>query len=324
MLFGNLIFHYVIGRTLAESHPSKDFEHCINRRQRKHRCTACADICPEEVYSGAGCKEADFLRCVNCNLCVAACPTRCIASSAANAASYLKVLKAPEDWVRIASRQYGGDAHLKVDLFAVLPWEYLACISLRKKVVFLIKDLPEGTLQADALWQGTLERLVLFWGKERFHERFQFTAQPGEGEEVSQAIGRRELFRKADEGLRSKLAAYVPSESMLDGSLYRRLLKELLGEGQYGSFGWRVPMIDPGCRGCGVCEKLCPQGALRVKKEGGHFQVLLDPCRCDGCGLCVKTCIHHVISGFGVARISRLDPMLLYDSGPVDFLGDSC
>ncbi len=315
MLFGDLVFHYVIGRALAESHPSKDLEHCINRRQVKHKCTACKDICPEGVYSGVGCKEADFIRCINCNLCVAACPTRCIASSATNAASYLRVLKAPEETILIASKPYGGNAHLKVDPFAILPWEYLACISLRKKVVFLTEGLPETTPQADAVWQKTLESLVLFWGKERFHQRFRFSKGPEAEEEIRQEIGRRELFKKADEGLRSKLSAYAPSESMMDGALYRRLLKDLLAANDSGSFGWMVPMIAPACQGCGVCEKLCPQDALAVKKEGERSRVVFYPFRCNSCGLCVKTCIHHAVDGFGVARIRRLDPMLLFDSG---------
>lgn len=315
MLFGDLIFHYVIGRALAESHPSKDFAHCINRRQVKHKCTACADICPEGVYSGPGCREADFMRCINCNLCVAACPTRCIASSATNAASYLQVLKAPEETILIASKGYGGAAHLKVDYFAILPWEYLACVSLCKKVVFLTRDMPKIGPKADEVWQRTLESLVLFWGKERFHQRFRFTEQAEAGVGIRQEIDRRELFKKADEGLRSKLSAYVPSQSMMDGSLYRRLLKDLLAEKDSGPFGWMAPLIAPGCQGCGVCEKLCPQGALGVKKEGERSSVVFDPSRCNGCGLCVKTCIHHAIDGFGVARIRRLDPLLLFDSG---------
>ena len=33
MILGNFIFNYVVNRVLAENHPTKDYDRCINRRQ---------------------------------------------------------------------------------------------------------------------------------------------------------------------------------------------------------------------------------------------------------------------------------------------------
>ena len=43
------------------------------------------------------------------------------------------------------------------------------------------------------------------------------------------------------------------------------------------------------CRACQdpPCLKVCPTGALSLRKGGG---VLLDPSKCIGCGNCVKAC----------------------------------
>lgn len=313
MIFGNFIFNYVVNRALAENHPTKDYEHCLNRHQIKHKCTVCADVCPAHVYSGPGSRKADFTDCINCNLCVTACPTRCIASSAMNVSAYLKVLKAPEKTIYISSREYEGTAHLRVDYFAALSWEYLSCIGLHKKAVFLTQNLPELTPQAEEVWQKTLQNLKYFFGKEEFCKRFIFLKQPEQ--EKGLEISRRELFKKANEELKSRISSFVPSESMMDGLLYRYLLKNILSEGSFtGSFGWVVPIITPKCRGCGVCTTLCPQKAISAKKENEQFQILFYPFRCSHCGLCQKTCIHHAIDGFGLVQITNLAPILLFDS----------
>lgn len=313
MILGNFIFHYVVNQALTEGHPAKDYEHCVNRHQVKHKCTICADVCPAKVYYGKGSQKADFSNCENCNLCVAACPARCIASSSVNVSSYLKLLRVPEETVFIGTRQYEGACHLRVDCFAALPWEFLACLGLYKKAVFLTAGLPEVMPQAEEVWQKTLERLIFFFGKEEFHKRFVCSEQPVY--EDGQQISRRDLFKKANDEIKSRISAFVPSESMMDGLLYRYLLREALAAGEADKpFGWVIPMISARCKGCGVCAKLCPQDAITVKREQGNFRIIFYPFLCNGCGLCQKTCIHNAVDGFGLTRTDRLKPMILFDS----------
>ena len=53
--------------------------------------------------------------------------------------------------------------------------------------------------------------------------------------------------------------------------------------------------VDAGsCSGCGVCEKRCQVGAVRVSGENKPAVVDLD--RCIGCGLCVPTCANKAMS----------------------------
>lgn len=68
--------------------------------------------------------------------------------------------------------------------------------------------------------------------------------------------------------------------------------------------GSRRPFLrDEGrlCKGCGICEKVCPSHALSVessKHEGqwGAKALVLDPSRCVLCGLCIEACPYEALS----------------------------
>jgi 2-oxoglutarate ferredoxin oxidoreductase subunit delta len=58
------------------------------------------------------------------------------------------------------------------------------------------------------------------------------------------------------------------------------------------------------CKGCNLCIRACPAGALKSSKElnkrGFSYVYLEDPEKCTGCGLCALVC-----PDFGVEIVVR-------------------
>lgn len=59
--------------------------------------------------------------------------------------------------------------------------------------------------------------------------------------------------------------------------------------------GWRtfIPKIDKKkCISCGTCEKVCPEDAIKMKKDKRYkaLKPKVDLNYCKGCGLCAKQC----------------------------------
>jgi len=77
---------------------------------------------------------------------------------------------------------------------------------------------------------------------------------------------------------------------MLD--LHSRLPKPL----EFWASNFQAAVDVSQCDGCGVCEKRCQVGAVKVAAKGLPAQVSLD--LCIGCGLCVQTCPKSAISLF--------------------------
>lgn len=71
-----------------------------------------------------------------------------------------------------------------------------------------------------------------------------------------------------------------------------------------------APRIDIGaCVGCDACARICPHGAIALKRDGAGLHYALAPERCTGCGLCEDVCADKAvrieeIAGRGEVRVA--------------------
>ncbi|MEW6574192.1 MAG: NADH-quinone oxidoreductase subunit NuoF [Bacillota bacterium] len=75
--------------------------------------------------------------------------------------------------------------------------------------------------------------------------------------------------------------------------------------------------IDPAlCKGCGICIKTCPAGAIAGEKKQAH---VIDPEKCTGCGACYEKCTLHAVRKVRPTKIRSLET--IQDSVPDSRLG---
>ena len=54
------------------------------------------------------------------------------------------------------------------------------------------------------------------------------------------------------------------------------------------------------CSGCGICQPLCPYGAISMKSNGnGHLRARIEVTQCKGCGVCTTACPSGAIHPHG-------------------------
>ncbi|HKJ66287.1 MAG TPA: CoB--CoM heterodisulfide reductase iron-sulfur subunit A family protein [Desulfopila sp.] len=57
------------------------------------------------------------------------------------------------------------------------------------------------------------------------------------------------------------------------------------------------------CSGCGICEPLCPYGAIAMAEfEGGHKRAIIEMTQCKGCGVCTTACPSAAIELHGYSE----------------------
>lgn len=307
----------VIRTNAVDDHPFLSLSHCINRNQKHMACSACMDICPRGVYDREQKTPPKWNECQNCGLCVTACSSRCIAPSPANSKRHLLLAEKTGDVVLSCSRADAKAGHEEACL-ALLPWEFLAYLSLGGKLILNLKpckDCPhEDCLE---LLEDQLFKLKCFLSEEGYaaHVQVCFDGLPN----VKEAgVSRRDFFRAMAHG-GQKATALVVNDLVgekVDAMIYRRMLalrvRELAQKEETFSCRMALPWISDACFGCGICALLCPNGALEIGEEqDGKRNIYITPHKCTGCGVCRAVCRDGCIEEICTMNLPHMDQLLL-------------
>lgn len=332
----------IVSKTLMtaieEGNPSFAPDHCLNRRQTRHPCRACAQNCPgQAIPANPVTARIDWTKCINCGLCVTACPARCFALDIRQQ----KAIAAPAKSGVIGFGCLQSDlqpALQKTECLCGVPWEWLAALAMRMQVRLYVGKCDACAREScrDQLKQNLL-LLELFLGEERFARQVILAYTPEQMQDKAEAeseVNRRELLGMFRKNVKKIVAASIGSmmpkpekDPAEDGFAYRRLLADLAAAdciacskkskadgvpAEYPEYGVLLPDINENCYACGLCARICPQQAITVEKTGdGESVISLEPWKCTACGLCAATCLTKGVSGMAPVQVRHLEKQRL-------------
>ena len=273
----------VEGLNSEKRKPFVNFDHCSNRLQRRFPCTICIDGCPSDAISQDKTVKIDENKCIGCYLCSGACPTGCISTQP----SFIKNNQATQHLVISCEP---GDDRLLVPCLASLPWTAYAYYSYHHPICLDLTNCQQCLTNSKPVIVEVTERLKTFWG-EAYEEKIKYNP-----DQFKQPVSRRDFFSRFSKPLKNAQVAIEAEEINTDFAsrgLFRGLLLDNLN--QEFEHGWITPKVEHICWGCQICEKVCPNKAVKLTTDK---KIIFDGLECTGCGVCSKICPEGAINGY--------------------------
>jgi NADH-quinone oxidoreductase subunit F len=134
------------------------------------------------------------------------------------------------------------------------------CREGTKQMLALLDEIVEG--------EGTTERLALL-------------------EELALAVGKGSLCGLGKTAPNPVLSTLKYFRDEYDAHVERKVCET----GECSALS--IPVVDPGkCRGCTLCARKCPVGAVKGERKTAH---VIDPELCIRCGACIEACKFEAI-----------------------------
>ena len=285
--------------------PTLDPKRCLNSKQGKARCSACVETCPGGALLIPEKGKADWDKCLSCGLCTAVCPSGALGATDYRLRKAWQMMNDERPVHILACQMASCDADSKAWCLSSFTWELIAGIALNSRVELVHGDC-ENCPRKDkrSCHEEALERVKLFLGEERFNEQ---VAVRTAGETVKREVSRRELFGTFIPGARKKPKnTEETSESFgTDGQAIRLMLARKMEKlpNQEEKYGWEAPNFTENCWACGICAKICPNDALRMKEKDGVWRAVCSPVLCTSCGVCEVVCPDGGIDGMRPVKL---------------------
>lgn len=313
---------------------------CLNRRHRASQCERCL-VCPTAaIHLEEGLPQLDRPRCVECGLCVAACPMDVFRMEGAGDAAILDGAKG-WDAMEVAcgrradletTRAPNVQGAQRLTCLARLSPEVLSALAAEHREVWLDDSLcgacPIGRAHASILNVVKESReLLTSWGKQDRIKLYsespgllaanprvfpvETTPTPRYTRRdflslLSLNVGKlaaTAVVRSLPDDTRAPFPAAQPRVETLQHALSKLGMPERDGEGA------RLVTIevDERCTACGLCARICPTRAIHFEAGSDQYSLTFDVASCLGanCRLCERICIPNALSiRPGVSRAS--------------------
>lgn len=315
-MINSFLSKYMMDQVLKYRVPSVKAKKCIDSLQGRKKCGKCIQICKENAISFNKDIEIDKDRCSNCNICVSICPSGCIAPNYELIEKQYNAFSQNEN-VSISCNKSSSNTTLKVQCLASLPWEALAYGAITGKVSLdlrLCSDCENADLYSEVI--SILNKLEMFLGEVDYKEKINFIKEDEVIKEVE--YSRRDLLKLI--GHQSKRFANFAVPTEIDGNKNARIYKSMLIKKIQDSeekmdirYGWQTVKVNKDCWACGVCEKVCPQSAIKIDRskdgiaEFRHYYM-----KCTHCGICEAVCNKKAIE-LTINKNGLKDKFISYD-----------
>ncbi|MEG1515543.1 MAG: 4Fe-4S binding protein [Clostridia bacterium] len=299
----------------AKAHPVLEKTRCINYRQGKIKCTKCAEVCPSGMLVTPEKGQIDWAKCVDCDLCAVVCPAKAFGLSGVH---FQKAQALCKVGALQPIRTLGCDmSEVPLEFsgwcLGSIPWELICMLALDSQVE-LVRGKCDNCPNAAGLepFERTLERTRLFLGSACFARQVRVTEAC---DATPPKLTRREALGAALWGIRRTVGASLgnlPAQN--DGLLFRLLLVHKLSQPNAAGAdsaisetgcGWQSPEFSEACWACGICAKICPNGAISVVERQGTRYLVHEPCLCTGCCACQAVCPEKAIVQISEKRLDR-------------------
>ncbi len=274
---------------------------CLNLKKPYPReCRLCIQFCPHDAINEK--KEINKEKCTECGVCMNVCPSDgFVDKDMDNLGQYL--FESEKIILNCPIAQAEGYEIACLGMLDRDAWTTIMLLADSKEVKILTGDCGNcDDRQACAVSVASLKELLQAWPN---HPQIKIEIAPATIESEIQAATSQNDKKDAKNSLiqarellslrqgKAKIKSLLPgieAEETYHTPKTRQWFAEALKNNPEKKIPYKAIKADEKCTSCGVCAKICPQGALEQVQKDGKIRLIYEPAKCVQCDRCVDIC----------------------------------